>query len=104
MSQEGMRDLLNRVESDEGFRDQLLTAGSVEERVHLVHEAGYDVGPNDLPAFREMVQFGELSDDDLELVAGGMGNGTVAGIGAGVSAGVGVGIASAAAAAAVAVP
>lgn len=86
MSQEGIRDLLDRVESDEGFRNQLLTAGSVEERVHLVHEAGYDVGPNDLPAFREMVQFGELSDDDLELVAGGMGNGTVAGIDAGISA------------------
>lgn len=63
-------------------------------------EAGYDVSPKDLTAFREMIGFSELSDEELELVAGGMGTGTVAGVGAAVSASTVLSAAAAAVAAA----
>lgn len=80
MSQAGVRALLDRVESDEGFRDRLLAEGSIEERGRLVLEAGYDVEPSDLPAFKEMSGFSELTDEELEWVAGG-GTGTEVGVG-----------------------
>lgn len=85
MSQDGVRALLERVESDEAFRNQLLAMGPMEERRRLVLEAGYDVDSGDVPVFKEMVGFDELSDEDLEVVAAAMGPGTAAGIGAGVT-------------------
>lgn len=96
MSQQGVRDLLDRIESDEAFRDRLVTAGPIEERRRLVLETGYDVGPDDLLVFKKMVGFEELSDEDLNrLAAGGLGTNIGAGIagaigGIGLGAGVGV--------------
>lgn len=82
MSQAGMRALLDRAQSDESFLDRLLAAGSVEERRRLLLEAGYDVEPSDVPAFKEMVGLGELSDQDLERVAA-AGTGTDVALGVG---------------------
>lgn len=86
MSQEGIKALLARVESDESFRERLLAAGSEEDRQHLLVEAGYEVEPTDLPTFKEIVGFGELSDEELEWVAGG-GIGTQVAIGVGSAVG-----------------
>jgi predicted ribosomally synthesized peptide with nif11-like leader len=79
MSAEGATALYERVSSDEGFRGQLEAAKTPEEKRRIVTEAGYDVTPDDLPTIKSLAGMTELSDEDLEKVAGG-GNTTAASI------------------------
>lgn len=94
MSRESATALFDRLTGDTSFRDQLLAAASNEQRRRLVVEAGYDVDPSDLPMLRELAGLGELSDEELEQVAGG-GLGTIAGISAGAFGGLGIGVGAA---------
>jgi predicted ribosomally synthesized peptide with nif11-like leader len=74
MSAEGATAFYERVTSDEQFRAQLEAAGTPEEKRRIVSEAGYDVSPDDMPIVRNLAGATELSDEDLEKVAGGVGD------------------------------
>jgi predicted ribosomally synthesized peptide with nif11-like leader len=80
MSAEGATALYERVSSDEGFRGQLEAAKTPEGKHQIVTEAGYDVTPDDLPTLRSLAGMAELSDEDLEKVAGGDSSPTVASV------------------------
>ena len=84
MSAEGVTALYDRVSSDEEFRAQLEAAETPDDKRRIVTEAGYDVSRDDLSTVRNLAGVSELSDEDLENVAGGMSH-TSAGIGLGVS-------------------
>ena len=66
MSVESAREMMQRVASDEDFRRKLDAAVTSEERSRIVKDAGYDVSDDDVKRLRS-----EISDDDLEKVAGG---------------------------------
>jgi predicted ribosomally synthesized peptide with nif11-like leader len=69
--------LVERVKSDADFRRQLEEASTPEEKQAVVKGAGFEVTKDDLPAVKEA--FGvdsEISDEDLEKIAGGMGSTT----------------------------
>lgn len=95
MSDQGMTALYQRLESDEAFRTRIQQAGSPQDKRRLVSAEGYDVDESDLSTLRSLAGT-ELSDADLEKVAGGTGAGTDFGIGVGVTV-VGAGAAAAAA-------
>jgi predicted ribosomally synthesized peptide with nif11-like leader len=76
MSAEGATALYERVSSDEEFRARLEAADTPDDKRRIVTEAGYDVGRDDLPTVRNLAGMSELSDEDLEKVAGGMGDTT----------------------------
>ena len=66
MSTESARALMERVGSDEELRKKLEGAATPEEWVGIAKDAGYDVSDDDVKRLRS-----EISDDDLEKVAGG---------------------------------
>jgi predicted ribosomally synthesized peptide with nif11-like leader len=72
MSAEGATALYERVSSDEEFRARLEAADAPDDKRRIVTEAGYDVSRDDLATVRNLAGVSELSDEDLEKVAGGM--------------------------------
>jgi predicted ribosomally synthesized peptide with nif11-like leader len=72
MSAEGATALYERFSSDEQFRTQLEAAETPGDKRRIVTEAGYDVNRDDLSTVRKLAGMTELSDDDLEKVAGGL--------------------------------
>jgi predicted ribosomally synthesized peptide with nif11-like leader len=85
MSKEGATALYGRISSDEAFSAQLEAAETPDDKRRIVTEAGYDVGRDDLSTVRKLAGMSEISDEDLEKVAGGMGD-----ITGGILTGVGV--------------
>ena len=79
MTQESATAFAERISTDEAFRDRLTAASTPEERRQIAGEAGFDVSRNDLPAIRGALGIEELSDEDLEKVAGGMDTSSVIG-------------------------
>lgn len=80
MSEQGVRALLARLESDQGFRERLEAVPGNDARRQIVLDAGFDVQPSDLPTLRSLAGLQELSDEDLEKVAGGTGTGTASAV------------------------
>jgi predicted ribosomally synthesized peptide with nif11-like leader len=78
MSAEGVTALYERVSSDEEFRGQLEAAETPDDKRRIVTDAGYDVSIDDLPTVKRLAGISELSDEDLEKVAGGSDVTTVA--------------------------
>jgi predicted ribosomally synthesized peptide with nif11-like leader len=76
LSEQGVTALLERVQSDPGSRERLEAAPDNETRRQVVRDAGLDVAPSGLPTLRSLAGLQELSDEDLEKVAGGAGTGT----------------------------
>ncbi|HEY1633763.1 MAG TPA: Nif11-like leader peptide family natural product precursor [Acidimicrobiales bacterium] len=72
MSAEGATAFFERMNSDEQFRNQLEAAETPEEKRRIVTDAGYDVDTDDLPTIRRLTGMSELSDKDVEKVAGGL--------------------------------
>ena len=72
MSAEGATALFERVKSDEQFRAQLEAAETPEAKRRIVTDAGYDVSSDDLSTIRNIAGMSDLSDEDLEKVAGGI--------------------------------
>jgi len=68
MSEHSVRALLERLESDADLRRHLEEASTPDEKDQILHLAGFDVSSADI---QEQLQKGELSDKDLEGVAGG---------------------------------
>ncbi|HEY1634841.1 MAG TPA: Nif11-like leader peptide family natural product precursor [Acidimicrobiales bacterium] len=72
MSAEGVTALYERVNSDEEFRDRLEAAETPDDKRQMVTEAGYEVSRDDLPTIRKLSGVTELSDEDLDTMAGGL--------------------------------
>jgi predicted ribosomally synthesized peptide with nif11-like leader len=87
MSAEGATALFERLNADEQFRAQVETAETPDDKRRIVTEAGYDVNREDLPTIQNLAGPTELSDEDLNKIAGGTGDTTsvVTAVGASVS-------------------
>jgi predicted ribosomally synthesized peptide with nif11-like leader len=70
MSSDNLNALLETIGSDPSLKAQLLAATSIEEAIAVAHAAGINLEPSDLLAARN-IQMPELSDAELEAVAGG---------------------------------
>jgi predicted ribosomally synthesized peptide with nif11-like leader len=95
MSAEGATALYERVSSDETFSAQLEAAETPDDKRRIVTEAGYDVSRDDLFTFRKLAGMSELTDEDLEKVAGGSGSLTTVLVGDGAGIALGIAIAAA---------
>jgi predicted ribosomally synthesized peptide with nif11-like leader len=73
MSEEQLAALLAKLKDDAGFLEKLKAAADLDAAVALAKEAGFDVSKADLLKY-QATQILELSDDELEGVAGGMAN------------------------------
>src|SRR5919204_2736713 len=71
MSAEAATALFERVGSDEEFRTKLEAAPTPQEKHRIVTDAGYEVTRDDVSVMRNLAGVSELSDEDLEKVAGG---------------------------------
>jgi predicted ribosomally synthesized peptide with nif11-like leader len=107
MAEDAVKAFVERLTTDEEFAKKVADAPSKEERLRIINEAGYALTASDLSALKAALNVEELSDEDLEKVAGGNSSAVCAGVGSavgGMSAGVSVmsaAIATAAAAAAI---
>ena len=66
MSIESAKAFLERVKNDEDFRKELEAQASAEERIKFVKAQGFDFTKEEIDSQKE-----ELSDEELEAVAGG---------------------------------
>ena len=66
MSIDSAKTFFERVQSDETFRRTVGEKSSIEERMAFVKAAGFDFTNDELKSVQS-----ELSDDDLDQVAGG---------------------------------
>ena len=73
MSEQSAIAYAERIKNDSEFRLSLAAAPDREARRAVAQEAGYDVGAEDVPAIKAALGFSEISDEDLERVAGGTG-------------------------------
>jgi len=81
MTEETVRAFVERLTTDEEFAKKVADAPSKEERLRIINEAGYALTASDLSALKAALNVEELSDEDLEKVAGGAGvSGELSGI------------------------
>ncbi|MBT3259157.1 MAG: Nif11-like leader peptide family natural product precursor [Deltaproteobacteria bacterium] len=66
MSIESAKAFLERMRNDEDFRNSVVEIATSEERMEYVKGAGFDFTKDEIANLK-----GELSDDDLDNVAGG---------------------------------
>ena len=71
MSEEQLSALLARIKEDAGLQEKLKVAADLDAAVALAKEAGFDVSKADWLRHQAQ-QTIEMSDEDLEGVAGGM--------------------------------
>ena len=70
MSVDQLSALLAKLKEDSGLREKLQGAGDLDVAVSLAQDAGFDVSKADWLKYQAK-QTLELSDDELEAVAGG---------------------------------
>ena len=70
MSKEQIAALLAKVKDDAGLQEKLKSAADLDAAVAIVKEAGFDVSKADWLRY-QAYQTLELSDEELEGVAGG---------------------------------
>ena len=71
MSEEQLAALLAKLKDDAGLQEKLQGAADLDAAVAVAKEAGFDVSKADLLEYQAQ-QTLELSDEDLEKVAGGL--------------------------------
>lgn len=76
MSQEAAQAFVERVNDDEAFRNGLIAADSNDARLRMAQEAGFDVTEDDFAELRRQAGVEELSEEDLQQIAGGGDTGT----------------------------
>lgn len=67
---------VERLQSDVMFQSRLAAEDSPAERLAFAREEGFDLSSEDVDAIKSALGIEELSDDDLEKVAGGFGSAT----------------------------
>jgi predicted ribosomally synthesized peptide with nif11-like leader len=72
MSEEQLTALLAKIKEDAGLQEKLKGAADIDAAIALVKEAGFDVSKADWLKYQAN-QTLELSDEELEDVAGGTG-------------------------------
>ena len=77
MSSEAAAAFAERLKNDESFANSLAEAATPQDRLEIARAAGFDLSPDDVEAVKSALGISELSDDDLEKVAGGIGTTTV---------------------------
>jgi predicted ribosomally synthesized peptide with nif11-like leader len=70
MSEEQLSALLAKIKDDAGLQEKLRGAGDLDDAVAIAKEAGFDVSKADWLRYQAK-QTLELSDEELEGVAGG---------------------------------
>ena len=70
MSEEQLTALLAKIKEDAGLQEKLKGAADLDAAVALIKEAGFDVSKADMEEYQAN-QALELSDEELEDVAGG---------------------------------
>ena len=85
MSEEQLTSLLAKLKDDAVLQEKLKSAADLDAAVALAKEAGFDVSKADWLKYQEAKQTLELSDDELESVAGAGGFPTMAGCGPGIT-------------------
>ena len=69
----GINELKQKIESDAAFKESLQKSADAKDLLNKIKEAGFDVTPEELVNTVQSGENGEVSDDDLEAVAGGGG-------------------------------
>lgn len=67
----GIKELKQRLENDEAFKESLQKSADAKELLNKIKAAGFDVTPEELVNTVKSGENGEISDDELEAVAGG---------------------------------
>jgi predicted ribosomally synthesized peptide with nif11-like leader len=67
----GLKEFLEKCESDEELQKKVEGAANDEALLRIINEAGYEVTAGELSNLAVKSEEGELSDDELENVAGG---------------------------------
>ena len=67
MAEQALKDFLERMKTDEAFRDQVYAREDEGERVAFVNAKGYDVTAEDIAA-----EAGRLADERLTQAVGGV--------------------------------
>jgi predicted ribosomally synthesized peptide with nif11-like leader len=89
MTKEAANAFAERLRADEALQAKLAGAADRAARLALAREEGFDLGAEDIGAVKQALSIEELSDDDLEKVAGGLGVTTTATIASGATVSVG---------------
>ena len=72
MSQEQLSALLVKLKSEPGLKQKLQNASNLDAAVTVAQDAGFDVSKDDWLAYQSKQTPNELTDEELEGVAGGM--------------------------------
>ena len=73
MSAEAATAFAERLKTDEAFQSQIVSAASPEERLNLARDAGFDLSVDDADTVKSALGIEELSEEDLDRIAGGVG-------------------------------
>ena len=71
MSVENAKAFLERLNSDENFRNQMASADNNEARLQIAKEAGLELSTEELSSIIDQLTSEELSEEELDTVAGG---------------------------------
>ena len=64
--------LIEKIEADKNFEEELSKASSKEELLEKCKEAGFELTDKDLEEIKMSLDESELSDEELENVSGGV--------------------------------
>ena len=70
MANEKLQPLLGKLKDDPGFREEFKGAADLDAALAIAKKAGFDISMADLLKYQAQ-QTLDLSDEDLEMVAGG---------------------------------
>ena len=96
MTEEAIKSFVEKLSTDEEFANKLSSAATPEDRLKIANDAGFAVSASDVSGIKAALHIEELSDEDLEKVAGGFG--TITGVDIGLGSALGSAIVSVAAA------
>jgi predicted ribosomally synthesized peptide with nif11-like leader len=88
MTEEAIKSFVEKLSTDEEFANKLASAPTPEERLKIANDAGFAISASDVDGIKAALNIEELSDEDLEKVAGGMAENASAVISGTVTAGV----------------
>jgi predicted ribosomally synthesized peptide with nif11-like leader len=76
MTEEAIKSFVEKLSTDEEFANKLASAPTPEERLKMANDAGFAISASDADGIKAALNVEDLSDEDLEKVAGGAGGTT----------------------------